>query len=126
MVGRFSGAFIMQRWSAPKLLTLYALANVVLLIVAMTTSGWAAIGALWLTIFFMSIMFPTIFALGVRNLGPLTKVASSFMIMAIIGGAVFPPLVGVLADATHSLQLALVIPLLGFGAVLAYGLYGHR
>jgi FHS family L-fucose permease-like MFS transporter len=126
MVGRFSGAFIMQRWSASKLLTLYALANVVLLIVAMTTSGWAAIGALWLTIFFMSIMFPTIFALGVRNLGPLTKVASSFMIMAIIGGAVFPPLVGVLADATHSLQLALVIPLLGFGAVLAYGLYGHR
>lgn len=126
MVGRFSGAFIMQRWSAPKLLSVYALANVALLIVAMTTSGWAAIGALWLTIFFMSIMFPTIFALGVRNLGPLTKVASSFMIMAIIGGAVFPPLVGALADATRSLQLALVIPLLGFGAVLAYGLYGHR
>jgi FHS family L-fucose permease-like MFS transporter len=126
MVGRFSGAFIMQRWPAAKLLSLYATANVVLLIVAMTTSGWTAIGALWLTIFFMSIMFPTIFALGVRNLGSLTKVASSFMIMAIIGGAVFPPLVGVVADAAKSLQLALIIPLLGFGAVLAYGLFGHR
>jgi MFS transporter, FHS family, L-fucose permease len=74
----------------------------------------------------MSIMFPTIFALGVRNLGSLTKVASSFMIMAIIGGAVFPPLVGSVADAAGSLQIALVIPLLGFGAVLAYGLFGHR
>lgn len=126
MVGRFSGAFIMQRWPAAKLLSLYAMANVALLVVAMTTSGWTAIGALWLTIFFMSIMFPTIFALGVRNLGPLTKVASSFMIMAIIGGAVFPPLVGSLADAMHSLQLALVVPFLGFCAVLAYGLFGHR
>jgi FHS family L-fucose permease-like MFS transporter len=126
MIGRFSGAFIMQRWPAARLLSLYAIANVVLLIVAMTTSGWTAIGALWLTIFFMSIMFPTIFALGVRNLGSLTKVASSFMIMAIIGGAVFPPLVGTIADAAHSLQFALVIPLLGFGAVLAYGLFGHR
>ena len=126
MVGRFSGAFIMQRWPAAKLLSLYAVANVVLLIVAMTTSGWTAIGALWLTIFFMSIMFPTIFALGVRNLGSLTKVASSFMIMAIIGGAVFPPLVGTVADAARSLQFALIIPLLGFGAVLAYGLFGQR
>jgi FHS family L-fucose permease-like MFS transporter len=126
MIGRFSGAFIMQRWSAPKLLSLYALANVVLLGVAMATSGLVAVGALWLTIFFMSVMFPTIFALGVRNLGPLTKVASSFMIMAIIGGAVFPPLLGGLADVTGSLQAALAVPLLGFCAVLAYGLFGHR
>lgn len=126
MVGRFSGAFIMQRWSAHKLLSLYAIANVVLLVVAMTASGSIAIGALWLTIFFMSIMFPTIFALGVRNLGSLTKVASSFMIMAIIGGAMFPPLMGWLADVTGSLQLALILPLLGFAAVLAYGSFGYR
>ena len=116
----------MQRWSAPKLLCLYATANVVLLAVAMTASGSIAIGALWLTIFFMSIMFPTIFALGVRNLGSLTKVASSFMIMAIIGGAMFPPLMGWLADVTGSLQLALILPLLGFAAVLAYGSFGYR
>jgi FHS family L-fucose permease-like MFS transporter len=126
MVGRFSGAFIMQRWSAPKLLSLYAVINVALLVVAMSTSGRVAVGALWLTIFFMSIMFPTIFALGVRNLGAQTKVASSFMIMSIIGGAVFPPLVGSVADATGSLQLALLIPLIGFGVVLAYGLSGHK
>lgn len=126
MVGRFSGAFIMQRWSAHKLLSLYACANIVLVLVAITTSGWTAIGALWLTIFFMSIMFPTIFTLGVRDLGPLTKIASSFMIMAIIGGAILPPLVGYLADVSGSLQTALVIPLAGFVVVLAYGLFGHK
>jgi MFS transporter, FHS family, L-fucose permease len=126
MVGRFSGAFIMQRWSAPKLLSLYACANIVLVIVAIATSGWTAIAALWLTIFFMSIMFPTIFALGVRDLGPLTKIASSFMIMAIIGGAILPPLVGYVADVTGSLQTALVIPLVGFCIVLAYGVVGHK
>jgi FHS family L-fucose permease-like MFS transporter len=126
MVGRFSGAFIMQRWSAPKLLSLYACANILLLLVAITTSGWTAIGALWLTIFFMSIMFPTIFTLGVRDLGPLTKIASSFMIMAIIGGAILPPLVGHMADVTGSLQTALVIPLVGFCVVLAYGVVGHK
>jgi FHS family L-fucose permease-like MFS transporter len=126
MVGRFSGAFIMQRWSAPKLLSLYAIINVALVAVAMATSGWTAIGALWLTIFFMSIMFPTIFTLGVRDLGELTKIGSSFMIMAIIGGAVLPPLVGHVADVTGSLQTALVIPLVGFAAVLAYGVAGHK
>jgi len=126
MVGRFSGAFIMQRWSAPKLLSLYAVANLVLVLVAMLASGWTAIAALWLTIFFMSIMFPTIFTLGVRDLGPLTKIGSSFMIMAIIGGAILPPLVGHVADVTGSLQTALFLPLLCFGVVLAYGLVGHK
>jgi FHS family L-fucose permease-like MFS transporter len=126
MVGRFSGAFIMQRWSAPKLLSLYASANILLVLIAITTTGWTAIAALWLTIFFMSIMFPTIFTLGVRDLGPLTKIASSFMIMAIIGGAILPPLVGYMADVTGSLQTALVIPLVGFCIVLAYGLVGHK
>ncbi|MET0532883.1 MAG: L-fucose:H+ symporter permease [Steroidobacter sp.] len=126
MVGRFSGAFIMQRWSPHKLLSLYSFANIVLVLVAIVASGWAAIWALWLTIFFMSIMFPTIFTLGVRDLGPLTKIASSFMIMAIIGGAIVPPLVGHMADVTGSLQIALVIPLVGFVAVLAYGLVGHK
>ena len=126
MVGRFSGAFLMQRLAAAKLLSVYAMANVALLTVAMFASGWTAIAALWMTTFFMSIMFPTIFALGVRNLGSRTKVASSFMIMAIIGGAVLPPMVGLLADRAHSLQLALVIPLAGFLLVLLYGLYGHK
>jgi FHS family L-fucose permease-like MFS transporter len=73
----------------------------------------------------MSIMFPTIFTLGVRNLGPLTKVASSLMIMAIIGGALLPPLVGYVADLTGSIQTALLIPLGGFCAVLAYGVFGQ-
>jgi MFS transporter, FHS family, L-fucose permease len=126
MAGRFSGAFIMRRWPAAKLLSLYAVINVGLTIVAIVASGWVAIGALWLTIFFMSIMFPTIFALGVRDLGPLTKVASSLMIMAIIGGALVPPLVGYVADVTGSLQTALLIPLGGFCAVFAYAMFGQE
>lgn len=126
MAGRFSGAFIMRYIPAQKLLALYAAINIALLLAAMLGSGWAAIWALWLTTFFMSIMFPTIFALGVGGLGSLTKLASSLMIMAIIGGAVFPPLMGHLADSFGSLQPALAAPMVCFAVVLAYGLWGYR
>ena len=124
MLGRFSGGLIMRRVAPSKMLAGYAAATIALLLVALTASGWAAIGALWLTTFFMSIMWPTIFALGVRNLGPLTKLGSSFMIMAIVGGAVFPPIMGYMADVTNDIQLALLIPLIGFGAVLLFALKG--
>ncbi|MCY4269417.1 MAG: L-fucose:H+ symporter permease [Gammaproteobacteria bacterium] len=124
MLGRFSGGLIMRRIAPNRMLTGYAAANIALLLVALTASGWTAIGALWLTTFFMSIMWPTIFALGVRNLGPLTKLGSSFMIMAIVGGAIFPPIMGYVADATNDIQLSLLVPLLGFGAVLLFALRG--
>lgn len=99
---------------------------IALLIAAMAASGNIAIGALWFTTLFMSIMWPTVFALGVMNLGSLTKLGSSFMIMAIVGGAIFPPIMGYVADATHSIQTSLLVPMIGILAVLIYGKWGWK
>ena len=97
MIGRFSGAFIQTRISPSRLLACYAGANVLLCLTAAVAPGWSAVGALWLTSFFMSIMFPTIFALGVADLGDETELGSSFLIMSVIGGAIIPPLTGLLS-----------------------------
>lgn len=125
MIGRFAGAFLMKRWAASTLLSLSAVISILLCAVATLASGWIAIGALWLTTFFMSIMFPTIFSLGINGLGPLKKFASSAMIMAIIGGAVFPPVMGLTADLA-GIQASVIVPIAGFIVVLVYGLHGHR
>ena len=70
-------------------------------------------------------MFPTIFALGIKNLGPLTKRGSSLMVMAIIGGAVFPAIMGRISDAS-TIQTAFVIPLICYAYILYFGLAGYR
>lgn len=126
MIGRFSGGLIMHWFPPNKLLMIYAIAVLILLAIAMTSAGWVAVGALWLTTFFMSIMWPTVFALGVRELGPLTKFGSSFMIMAIVGGALFPPIMGYMADLSGNIQLSLLVPLTGFIAVLYYSIWGYK
>ena len=82
--------------------------------------------ALGLSSFFMSIMFPTIFALGVSGLGSKTKLGSSLLIMAIIGGAVFPPLVGLIGDHLHSLKTGMVVPLASFLVVAWFGTQAAR
>ena len=124
MAGRFTGGFLMSRTAPNKMLMAYASASLVLMVVAIFGSSWTAIWALWLTTFFMSIMWPTVFALGVEGLGPLTKIGSSFMIMAIVGGAVFPPIMGAVADTALGIQVSLFVPVIGFLAVLAYGYKG--
>lgn len=120
MIGRFVGTALMARVSPVVLLGSYALANIALLLVAMLTTGQLAVGALVLTSFFMSVMFPTIFALGVARLGPLMPLGSSCIIMAIIGGAVFPPLMGAIATRSGSMHVALLAPLACFVAVAVY------
>lgn len=113
-IGRFSGAFI-QRYVPPaRLLLIYAVINVSLCLVAAFSTGTVAVAALWLTSFFMSIMFPTIFALGISDLGEETNLASSFIIMAIIGGAFVPPLMGLMSDTIGGIQHAMLIPMIGF------------
>jgi len=97
-----------------------------LLTVAMLTKGQVAVICVMATPFFMSIMFPTIFALGIKDLGEETKMASSFLIMAIIGGAVAPLVMGAISDATHSIQIAYIVPLICFAYILFYGLSGHK
>ena len=79
-----------------------------------------------MTTLFMSIMWPTVFALGVRDLGPLTKLGSSLMIMAIAGGAVFPPVMGYIADLSGNIQLSLLVPMTGFLMVYYYAVRGWR
>jgi FHS family L-fucose permease-like MFS transporter len=122
MIGRFSGALMQARIAPARLLTIYAAANIVLCLLASTASGWLAVGPLWLTSFFMSIMFPTIFAIGIEDLGDETEMGSSFLIMSIIGGAVLPPLTGLMSDRIGGIHHAMIIPALCFGICLAYGL----
>ena len=125
VIGRFLGSAIMKRVPAPRLLSLFAAGSLICACVAILVSGTASIWAVVLIGFFHSIMFPTIFALGIRNLGAYTKLGSSFLVMAIIGGAVFPAIMGYISDAT-SIQRAFVVPLICYAFVLYFGLQGYK
>lgn len=126
VIGRFAGTWLMTIVKDHTLLTCYALAAASLCLVGVFASGNLAVYAILGTNFFMSIMFPTIFALGVKDLGEQTKLGSSFIIMAIVGGAIVPPVMGLIADQTHNIQLAFILPLLCFLVVTYYGLAGHK
>ena len=126
MVGRFTGTFFMRYIKPAKLLSLYAFINIVLLTVGLITKGYAAVYAVMAVPFFMSIMFPTIFALGIKELGEETKLAASFLVMSIIGGGLAPLFMGLISDKTGSMQTAYIVPLFCFFFVLYYGLRGHR
>lgn len=124
-VGRFVGTGLMRVFRASKLLAAYALINVLLCAVVISRQHWLSIYALLGLFFFMSIMFPSIFALSIRDLGKHTKKASSFLIMSIVGGAIVPVLMGLLADQ-YSTAFAYIIPLICFLVVFFYGLKGHK
>jgi MFS transporter, FHS family, L-fucose permease len=125
MIGRMSGSFMMRVFKPTKLLSVYALMCCLLLPVVSIGAGWISLIALYGVFFFMSVMFPTIFALGIKDLGPKTKKASSFIVMSIVGGAVFPPLMGLIADKfTMTVGFFAPIPLFTF--ILYYGLKGHK
>lgn len=125
MVGRFSGSVIM-RWVKPnQMLALYAFINILAMALVMAGMGWASLIAIYITYFCMSIMFPTIFALGIKDLGGLTKKASSFIVMMVAGGAVCPMFMGYIADIS-SMAIGFVVPLICFAVVLYYGLVGHK
>lgn len=118
MIGRFSGTFFMKYIKPEKLLGIYALINIILITVAILAKGYIAVYALMAVPFFMSIMFPTIFAMGISGLGEETKIASSFIVMSIVGGAIFPFFMGQISDATGgNIQLAYVIPAVCFAVV---------
>ena len=125
MLGRFLGTYLMQFIAPPRLLALYCVFNIALLILAVRSSGMPAIYALTGVEFFMSIMFPTIFALSIRGLGTRTKLGASLVIMAIVGGAVFPLVMGKLSDST-SIQTAYSVPAACFVVVMAFALYNLK
>lgn len=124
MVGRFVGTWLLTRIPANRLLAAYAAACVILTGYGLMGSGLPAIVAISLTYFFMSIMFPTIFALSIKNLGDQVKLGSGLVIMAIVGGAVLPPLTGLLSLA--GLENALIIPLISFLVILFFGMTGYK
>ncbi|MEM6162010.1 L-fucose:H+ symporter permease [Erwinia sp. P6884] len=121
MVGRFFSTWLMGRVRPATLLVVYAAINILLCAVVVSGVETLSVIALVAVFFFMSIMFPTLFAMGVKNMGKQTKRASSLMIMAIVGGAIMPYLMGAVADR-YSTAVAYALPLLCFAVVLAYGL----
>lgn len=122
MLGRFVGTFFMKYIQPLKLLTLYAIICIGLSFIVIYGSGELTVYALIAVAFFMSIMFPTIFAVGVQGIGADTKSASSLIIMSIVGGAVLPPLLGLISDMTGNLQLGYWVPLACFVVVLLFAL----
>ena len=112
--------------NAARLMGIYAVINVALAIVAAFAPGMAGLVALTALSFFMSIMFPTIFALGVKGLGPYTQTGSSLIVMAIIGGAILTPLMGLVADRTASMHMAILVPAACFLVIALYGFASSR
>ena len=126
MVGRFAGTFLMKYIQPARLLSIYAVINIILCAIAFGAKGSVAVYALMAVPFFMSIMFPTIFALGIKGLGEETKIASSFLVMSIVGGAIFPLFMGMISDATGSIQNAYVVPMICFIVVFYFGWKGYK
>ena len=122
-VGRFASSHWMKRVRANRLMALFAFANLVLVTLSILWPGWVGMGSIFLTSFFMSLMFPTIFALGLNGLGVNTKVGASLLVMAIIGGAVFTPVMGLVFQATHSMARAMVVVLCCY---LVVGLFAAK
>lgn len=124
LAGRIIGSFILRKASPQKTLLVYGVANAILMLIVMTAAGRLGVYALIGSFFFMSIMFPTIFALGIYGLGEQTKQASSFIVMMIVGGAL-TPMMGYIADKT-SISVGFIVPLLCFLIVAFYGLFWKK
>jgi MFS transporter, FHS family, L-fucose permease len=125
-VGRFSSAWLMRFVEPILLLGAYAVINVVLVAFGILRPGWAGLWALFATSFFMSLMFPTIFALGLKGLGPNTKIGGSLLVMAIVGGAILTPTMGLISEARHSIAPAYVVPFVAYILVAAYAFFGAK
>jgi FHS family L-fucose permease-like MFS transporter len=125
-VGRFASAWLMRFINPGKLMGSYCLANIVLVAIAVLRPGWLGLWCVFLTSFFMSLMFPTIFALGLKELGPNTKLGGSLLVMAIVGGAVLTPVMGFISEHAHSLALAYSVPLLAYVVIALYSFWGSR
>jgi FHS family L-fucose permease-like MFS transporter len=125
-LGRFSGSTLFMRLIRPnRLLAFYAIVNVITMGLVVAGLGWISVIALFSTYFFMSVMFPTIFALGIKDLGPLTKKGSSLLVMSIVGGALIPVIMGRIADVS-TMALGFIVPLICFAFIVYYGISGYR
>ncbi|AOW11384.1 L-fucose:H+ symporter permease [Flavobacterium gilvum] len=126
MLGRFAGTFFMQYIQPRKLLIIYAIISILLSILAIVGTGMVVVYTLIAIAFFMSIMFPTIFSMGIDGLGHNTKIGSSLIVMSIVGGALLPPVLGLISDATGNIQNGYVVPLVCFSVILLFAFNGHK
>jgi FHS family L-fucose permease-like MFS transporter len=125
-IGRFTGTWLMRYVAPLRLLATFGLIDILLCAVAAIVGGKIGVGALTLSSFFMSIMFPTIFAASIRGLGDLTKLGSSLIVMAIIGGAVFTAVMGLVSDVTGHIRFAMLVPLTCFVVVSGFAASTRR
>jgi FHS family L-fucose permease-like MFS transporter len=121
LLGRFFGTFLMKYVRPSKLITYYALINTVLCVVAIMGQGMITVYAIIMICFFMSIMFPTIFALGIEGLGDDTEYGSSLLIMSIVGGAILPGVFGIISDSIGNIQYGYLVPLISFLVIAYFG-----
>ena len=126
MLGRFAGTFFMQYIQPRKLLIIYSIITVLLSVLAIIGTGMIVVYTLIAIAFFMSIMFPTIFSMGIDGLGHNTKIGSSLIVMSIVGGALLPPVLGYISDVTGSIQNGYVVPLICFSVILLFAFNGHK
>ncbi len=120
LLGRISGSALLKKASAHKVLGLYGVMNVMATLLVFFKLGWISVACVFLSYFFMSIMFPTIFALGIYGLGARAKKASAFIVMAIMGGALLPKLMGYVADQ-YDMSRGFIVPMVCFAFVAYYG-----
>jgi FHS family L-fucose permease-like MFS transporter len=120
LLGRVTGAAILRKIKAHRVLGTYALMNVLMCCIVVLRLGWVSVAAVFLSFLFMSIMFPTIFALGIYGLGVQAKKASGYIVMAIIGGAIMPKLMGYLGDI-YNMSVGFLMPMGCFACIAVYG-----
>lgn len=125
-IGRFVATALMKKIEPQKLMGIYSCFNILLLAVAIVLPGFIGGWSLVISSFFMSLMFPTIYALGIKGLGPNTKLGGSVIIMSIIGGAVWTPIMGYISGKTHSMALAMIIPLISYLYIAYYSFIGSK
>lgn len=126
MIGRFVGVFLMRYIIPERLLAIYSIVCILLCLVATLVPGITAVYSVIGIAFFMSVMFPTIFSLGIKGLGNDTKFGSSLIIMSIVGGAVLPPVFGYVSDISGSIRYGYIVCLVCFVVVFLFALSGHK
>ncbi len=118
--GGFFSAWLMRFVQPARLMGLYAAANVALVAVGVAAPGWTGLWAIFLSSFFMSLMFPTIFAMGLRGLGDHAKTGGAILVMTVLGGAIFTPVMGWISIEAASVAASYIIPLLAYLYIAGY------
>jgi FHS family L-fucose permease-like MFS transporter len=124
MIGRFAGTYLMRFIAPNKLLAAFALGNILMCVIVAQGFGWVSFVALLFINFFFSIMFPTIFSLGLKNMGKQTQQASSFIVMGVVGGGLFPLAMGLIAN--HNVAQAYYLPIICYAVIFLFGFNYRR